>query len=51
MGRGDHASAEKTLGNCFVVQGVISVLLTAALFTFQFRKAMRQLEESGAAAK
>lgn len=31
MGRGDHASAEKTLGNCFVVQVVISVLLTAAL--------------------
>lgn len=51
MGRGDHASAEKTLGSCFVVQGVISVLLTAALFTFQFRKAMRQLEESGAGAK
>ena len=49
MGRGDHASAEKTLGNCFVVQGVISVLLTAVLFTFQFRKAMRQLEESGPA--
>ena len=51
MGRGDHASAEKTLGSCFVVQGAISVLLTAALFTFQFRKAMRQLEESGAGAK
>lgn len=31
MGKGDHASAEKTLGNCFVVQIVISVLLTAAL--------------------
>lgn len=51
MGRGDHTSAEKTLGNCFVVQGAISVLLTAVLFTFQFRKAMRQLEESGAGAK
>ena len=50
-GGGDHASAEKTLGNCFVVQGAISVLLTAVLFTFQFRKAMRQLEESGAGAK
>ena len=34
MGRGDHASAEKTLGNCFVVQGVISVLLTAALLVW-----------------
>lgn len=31
MGKGDHASAEKTLGNCFVVQIVISILLTAAL--------------------
>ena len=31
MGKGDHASAEKTLGNCFVIQCIISVLLTAAL--------------------
>ncbi len=31
MGRGDHKSAEKTLGNCFVVQFLISILLTAAL--------------------
>lgn len=31
MGKGDHASAEKTLGNCFVIQIVISALLTAAL--------------------
>ena len=31
MGQGDHDSAEKTLGNCFAVQFVISVLLTAAL--------------------
>lgn len=31
MGKGDHESAEKTLGNCFVVQLIISVLLTAAL--------------------
>lgn len=31
MGKGDKASAEKTLGNCFTVQIVISVLLTAAL--------------------
>ena len=31
MGQGNHDSAEKTLGNCFAVQFVISVLLTAAL--------------------
>lgn len=31
MGRGDHESAEKTLGNCFVIQFIISVLLTVAL--------------------
>lgn len=31
MGKGDHASAEKTLGNCFVIQMIISLLLTAAL--------------------
>ena len=31
MGQGDHESAEKTLGNCFVVQCVISVALTAVL--------------------
>ena len=31
MGKGDHTSAEKTLGNCFVIQCIISVLLTAAL--------------------
>ena len=31
MGKGDHDSAEKTLGNCFVIQIVISILLTAAL--------------------
>ena len=31
MGQGDHESAEKTLGNCFVIQLIISVLLTAAL--------------------
>ena len=31
MGKGDHASAEKTLGNCFVVQIGISVILTAVL--------------------
>ena len=31
MGRGDYDSAEKTLGNCFILQIVISVLLTGAL--------------------
>ena len=31
MGKGEHEKAEKTLGNCFVVQVIISVLLTAAL--------------------
>ena len=31
MGAGDNASAEKTLGNCFVTQIFVSVLLTAVL--------------------
>lgn len=31
MGKGDHESAEKTLGNCFVIQIIISALLTAVL--------------------
>ena len=31
MGKGEHEKAEETLGNCFVVQVIISVLLTAAL--------------------
>lgn len=31
MGKGDRESAEKTLGNCFVVQIIISVVLTAVL--------------------
>lgn len=31
MGRGDQDAAEKTLGNCFAVQLIIAVLLTAAL--------------------
>lgn len=31
MGKKDRESAEKTLGNCFAVQIIISVLLTAAL--------------------
>jgi len=31
MGRGDNASAEKTLGNCFVFQLIISAVLTVVL--------------------
>lgn len=31
MGKGDKESAEKTLGNCFVAQILISIVLTAAL--------------------
>ncbi|WP_101877923.1 MATE family efflux transporter [Lachnoclostridium edouardi] len=31
MGRGEKASAEKTLGNCFFLQIIISIVLTAAL--------------------
>ena len=31
MGKGDHESAEKTLGNCFVLQIMISIILTAVL--------------------
>ena len=31
MGKGDHKAAEKTLGNCFSVQILISLLLTAIL--------------------
>ncbi|BCI61170.1 MATE family efflux transporter [Solibaculum mannosilyticum] len=31
MGKGDHKSAEKTLGNCFITQIIVSVVLTAAL--------------------
>lgn len=31
MGKGDKKSAERTLGNCLVVQIIISILLTAAL--------------------
>ena len=31
MGKGDKVSAEKTLGNCFCTQIIISVVLTAAL--------------------
>lgn len=31
MGKGEHASAEKTLGNCLVLQITVSILLTAVL--------------------
>lgn len=34
MGKGDQDSAEKTLGNCFFAQVLISVILTAVLFFF-----------------
>lgn len=34
MGRGDKDSAERTLGNCFVTQILISVVLTAVLLLF-----------------
>lgn len=34
MGKNDKESAERTLGNCFVVQIVISVVLTALLLLF-----------------
>lgn len=34
MGRGDAKTAEKTLGNCFVLQIIISVILTAVLLVF-----------------
>jgi putative MATE family efflux protein len=31
MGKGEHSSAEKTLGNCFTLQILISIVLTAIL--------------------
>lgn len=34
MGKGDKESAEKTLGNCFSLQIVISILLTTILLVF-----------------
>lgn len=34
MGRGDKESAEKTLGECFTLQVIVSVLLTAVLLLF-----------------
>ena len=34
MGQSDYESAEKTLGNCFTLQIIISVVLTAVLLIF-----------------
>ena len=34
MGKGDNGSAEKTLGNCFFLQILISLILTAVLLLF-----------------
>lgn len=34
MGKGDNASAEKTLGNCFTMQLITSVFLTTVLLLF-----------------
>ena len=34
MGKGDHASAEKTLGSCFTLQVLVSLVLTAILLLF-----------------
>lgn len=34
MGKGDRESAERTLGNCFITQIIISVILTAVLLIF-----------------
>ena len=33
MGKGDKESAERTLGNCFTTQIIVSLLLTIILFT------------------
>ena len=33
MGQGDKESAERTLGNCFTTQIIVSLLLTIILFT------------------
>ena len=41
MGQGQHESAEKTMGNCFVVQFIISVLLTAVLLIWNRDFALR----------
>ena len=52
MGRKDTDSAEKTLGNCFIVQIAISIVLTAALliwnrdFLMAFRASENTIEYS-----
>ncbi len=35
MGKGDHSSAERTMGSCFSAQIIISAVLTAVLLLFQ----------------
>ena len=34
MGRGDHPSAKKTLGQCFTLQTIVSLIITALLLLF-----------------
>lgn len=34
MGKGDHETAEKTMGSCFVLQIIVSVILTVFLLIF-----------------
>ena len=34
MGRGDHRSAEKTLGQCFTLQALVSLIITVLLILF-----------------
>lgn len=34
MGKGEHDNAEETMGNCFTLQAVVSILITAILVLF-----------------
>ena len=34
MGKGEHDNAEQTMGNCFTLQAVVSILITAVLVLF-----------------
>jgi len=34
MGQGNHAAAEKTLGGCFTLQAIVSLIMTALLILF-----------------
>ena len=34
MGEGDNKSAERTMGSCFTLQCIVSVILTVVIFTF-----------------